>query len=335
MTNKFFSPNGIITEDRSGEWLYELTHSTIAPKAPPAPRSRRRFRVRPLSARRDGRRRRRCSSATSRSSSSSRSPPSPRTGSASRSRPTATGLAFWDWSVHTDFAGFWSDVTQPAALPGDLAVAVALARRWRPINAVAGIAIAWVLVRDEFLGKRVVEGVIDLPFALPTIVAGVVFLFLYRHVEPDPRRPLRDVDGPAHRPALRDAPVLGPRRPARPRVARRPRRGGGALPRRRRLPDVPHGRAALAAAGGARAASASPSRAPSASSARSPSSLAASPAPRPRRCYIYNLMQGPPDDAGRRRPRSPSRCSSSASSCCVLALVAPLSAAVPRERLTA
>jgi sulfate transport system permease protein len=52
------------------------------------------------------------------------------------------------------------------------------------INAVMGIAIAWVLVRDEFPGKRVVEGLIDLPFALPTIVAGVVLLFLYGQASP-------------------------------------------------------------------------------------------------------------------------------------------------------
>jgi sulfate transport system permease protein len=39
--------------------------------------------------------------------------------------------------------------------------------------------IAWVLVRDEFPGKRIVGALIDLPFALPTIVAGVVLLALY------------------------------------------------------------------------------------------------------------------------------------------------------------
>ncbi len=40
------------------------------------------------------------------------------------------------------------------------------------INAVVGTMIAWVLVRDEFRGKRIVNSIIDLPFALPTIVAG-------------------------------------------------------------------------------------------------------------------------------------------------------------------
>jgi sulfate transport system permease protein len=47
------------------------------------------------------------------------------------------------------------------------------------VNVVAGTAIAWVLVRDEFPGKRIVNSIIDLPFALPTIVAGLTLLALY------------------------------------------------------------------------------------------------------------------------------------------------------------
>ena len=47
------------------------------------------------------------------------------------------------------------------------------------INAVTGTAIAWVLVRDQFRGKALVNAVIDLPFALPTIVAGLTLLALY------------------------------------------------------------------------------------------------------------------------------------------------------------
>jgi sulfate transport system permease protein len=47
------------------------------------------------------------------------------------------------------------------------------------INAVMGTLIAWVLVRDEFPGKRIVNSIIDLPFALPTIVASLVLLSLY------------------------------------------------------------------------------------------------------------------------------------------------------------
>jgi sulfate transport system permease protein len=52
------------------------------------------------------------------------------------------------------------------------------------INAGFGTLIAWVLVRDEFPGKRTINAVIDLPFALPTIVAGVVLLALYGNNSP-------------------------------------------------------------------------------------------------------------------------------------------------------
>lgn len=47
------------------------------------------------------------------------------------------------------------------------------------INAVVGTLIAFVLVRDEFPGKSIVDGLIDLPFALPTIVAGLTLVTLY------------------------------------------------------------------------------------------------------------------------------------------------------------
>jgi sulfate transport system permease protein len=47
------------------------------------------------------------------------------------------------------------------------------------VNAVIGTVIAWVLVRDRFPGKAVLDVIIDVPFALPTIVAGLVLLSLY------------------------------------------------------------------------------------------------------------------------------------------------------------
>ncbi len=78
-----------------------------------------------------------------------------------------------------DGAGaFWEAVSSPQAvdtLRFTLAVSLVVAL----INAVAGTLIAWVLVRDTFPGKRVVNALIDLPFALPTIVAGIVLLALY------------------------------------------------------------------------------------------------------------------------------------------------------------
>ncbi len=73
---------------------------------------------------------------------------------------------------------FWSAVSQPeavAALKLTLWSSLAVAA----VNGVAGLVIAWVLVRDDFRGKGVVDAVIDLPFALPTIVAGLTLLTLY------------------------------------------------------------------------------------------------------------------------------------------------------------
>jgi sulfate transport system permease protein len=52
------------------------------------------------------------------------------------------------------------------------------------VNAVFGLLVAWVLTRDDFVGKRLVDAVIDLPFALPTIVASLVMLALYGPASP-------------------------------------------------------------------------------------------------------------------------------------------------------
>jgi len=73
---------------------------------------------------------------------------------------------------------FWDSVTSRqavSALRFTLLVSLATAA----INAGFGTLIAWVLVRDRFRGKAVVNAVIDLPFALPTIVAGLTLLALY------------------------------------------------------------------------------------------------------------------------------------------------------------
>ena len=79
--------------------------------------------------------------------------------------------------------GFWDAVSAPEAvaalkltLIASLAVSV--------LNAVLGTITAWVLVRDDFRGKSVVNAVIDLPFALPTIVAGLTLLALYGPTSP-------------------------------------------------------------------------------------------------------------------------------------------------------
>src|SRR3954451_5921327 len=72
----------------------------------------------------------------------------------------------------------WDAMTAPAALAA-LEFTVAASAVVTVINVVVGTLIAWVLVRDEFRGKRLVDAVIDLPFALPTIVASIVLLSLY------------------------------------------------------------------------------------------------------------------------------------------------------------
>ncbi len=79
--------------------------------------------------------------------------------------------------------GFWDAVTKPQALSAlELTLLVSLAVA--AINAVAGTLIAWVLVRDNFRGKGFVNALIDLPFALPTIVAGLTLLVLYGRGSP-------------------------------------------------------------------------------------------------------------------------------------------------------
>jgi sulfate transport system permease protein len=73
---------------------------------------------------------------------------------------------------------FWNSVTNDqavAALRLTLIASVIVVL----VNAVAGTLIAWVLVRDEFPGKGFVNSLIDLPFALPTIVAGLTLLAFY------------------------------------------------------------------------------------------------------------------------------------------------------------
>jgi sulfate transport system permease protein len=78
---------------------------------------------------------------------------------------------------------FWREISNPEALAA-IKLTLAVSAIVVLVNAVFGTLIAWVLVRDEFPGKRVVNALIDLPFALPTIVAGVVLLALYGQGSP-------------------------------------------------------------------------------------------------------------------------------------------------------
>lgn len=81
------------------------------------------------------------------------------------------------------WAAFVTAVTSGAALES-FRVTLTVAIGVTLVNAVFGLLVAWVLTRDEFPGKRVVDAVIDLPFALPTIVASLVMLALYGPASP-------------------------------------------------------------------------------------------------------------------------------------------------------
>jgi sulfate/thiosulfate transport system permease protein len=73
---------------------------------------------------------------------------------------------------------FWQDATTPIALSAyEVTFVTALVSAL--INSVFGTIIAWVLVRYEFPGRRIIDGIIDLPFALPTSVAGLTLATVY------------------------------------------------------------------------------------------------------------------------------------------------------------
>jgi sulfate transport system permease protein len=94
-------------------------------------------------------------------------------------------LAAVVWRSQSDGADtFWSAVSSPRAVSAlELTVGVSLVVA--AINAVMGTLIAWVIVRERFPGRRLVDALIDMPFALPTIVAGLTMIALY-----GPRGPL-------------------------------------------------------------------------------------------------------------------------------------------------
>ncbi|NUR07217.1 MAG: sulfate ABC transporter permease subunit CysT [Nocardioidaceae bacterium] len=75
-------------------------------------------------------------------------------------------------------AGGWDPITNSQTLAA-VKLTVVESALVTMVNVVMGTVIAWLLVRDRFWGKRVLDVVIDIPFALPTIVAGLVLLSLY------------------------------------------------------------------------------------------------------------------------------------------------------------
>ena len=81
-------------------------------------------------------------------------------------------------SARGGWGAFWASVTSHSAVES-FRVTLSISIVVTLVNAVFGLLVAWVLTRDDFPGKRLVDAVIDLPFALPTIVASLVMLALY------------------------------------------------------------------------------------------------------------------------------------------------------------
>jgi sulfate/thiosulfate transport system permease protein len=86
-------------------------------------------------------------------------------------------------SLENGTDSFWTAISNPQAVAA-LKLTLVASLIVVVVNAVFGTLIAWVLVRDEFPGKSIVNSLIDLPFALPTIVAGLTLLAFYGQDSP-------------------------------------------------------------------------------------------------------------------------------------------------------
>ncbi|MBX3455118.1 sulfate ABC transporter permease subunit CysT [Ferrovibrio sp.] len=73
---------------------------------------------------------------------------------------------------------FWQIVTSPRAL-ASFQITLGAAALATAFNALYGLLMAWILVRYDFPGRRIVDALIDIPFALPTAVAGIALTALY------------------------------------------------------------------------------------------------------------------------------------------------------------
>ena len=87
-----------------------------------------------------------------------------------------TALALRPWELGAQ--GVWATLTEPRVLAA-LRLSFGLSALAALLNAPLGLLIAWTLVRYEFPGRRVLDALVDLPFALPTAVAGIALTALY------------------------------------------------------------------------------------------------------------------------------------------------------------
>ena len=86
----------------------------------------------------------------------------------------ALALRPWEFG----WEGVWRTVSDPRVL-ASLKLSFGAAFVAAAVNLPAGLLIAWVLVRERFIGKRLLDAAVDLPFALPTAVAGIALSALY------------------------------------------------------------------------------------------------------------------------------------------------------------
>jgi sulfate/thiosulfate transport system permease protein len=81
-------------------------------------------------------------------------------------------------STTLSWSTFWGTVLSPRAL-ASYRLSLGASLLGALLNAVFGLLVTWVLVRYRFPGKRLLNGLVDLPFALPTAVAGIALTTLY------------------------------------------------------------------------------------------------------------------------------------------------------------
>ena len=81
-------------------------------------------------------------------------------------------------STTLSWSAFWGTVLSPRAL-ASYRLSLGASLIGALLNAVFGLLVTWVLVRYQFPGKRLLNGLVDLPFALPTAVAGIALTTLY------------------------------------------------------------------------------------------------------------------------------------------------------------
>jgi len=92
-----------------------------------------------------------------------------------------TALALRPWEL--GLGGVWRSLTEERVLDA-LRLSFGISALAALINAPLGLLIAWVLVRYEFPGRRLLDALVDLPFALPTAVAGIALTALYAPTGP-------------------------------------------------------------------------------------------------------------------------------------------------------